>query len=373
ETDEPGADATPYNNETPLVFKINHLLAVTTPDDFGAGALRDAIEHANAECTGTLPCKIVFPALLRIAPQSPLPTITACDVLIDGGGYLPDTRNRSFDVPRRVEISGESAGSGSGLVIASPCKAGFEGATVQGLAIRSFPENGISVVGAAGPQVTIAGCSLGTDATGTIAMPNGLRGISVAAPRVAMTIQNCLISGNTRSGIAFYYAGTANVAGNLSGVRFGAVPMPNGASGVYVDGGEVHLYLNAIEYNHDFGVAVGQNAAHVASNSDYIIANGGIAIDWGLDGPSDRAGLPPIPRLTEAFFDPAKGKTIVRGTLPLTILTQPGFYSVRVTSATGDYQGGMGLAGTGLFSTGKLGDIPFEIQIDGNHAGGRIT
>jgi hypothetical protein len=37
-----------------------------------------------------------------------------------------------------------------------------------------------------------------------------------------------------------------------------------------------------------------------------------LAIDWLLDGPSNLSGLPPVPRLTDAFYDPAPTSVIIR-------------------------------------------------------------
>src|SRR2546423_15009237 len=150
--------------------------------------------------------------------------------------------------------------------------------------------------------------------------------------------------------------------------------MPNGASGVYVDGcHSVRFNANAIEYNREFGIAIGPHAKHVVSDGDYIIANGGLAIDWGLDGPSGGGGgIPPVPRLTDAFFDAAKGGTVVRGVLPLALPPQ-GYYSVRLLLSDGDYEGGIVLPEKGSNTTFKSGQIEFEILLPGDRTGRRIA
>jgi hypothetical protein len=373
--DSDAVDPRPDNNRSPSTLTVYHTFDVTTPDDFGAGSLRAAIEQSNNECDGALPCKIRFDSAMRIAPQTPLPELSGCDVIVDGGVYDPLTfaRNRYFDQTRRVEIVGEHVASGAGIVISSHCGTHLGGVTLRGLAIGGFPENGVDLRPTNDHGVRIEGCFIGTDAAGTTAVPNGLRGISADARAGDLSVIDSLLAGNVRSGAALYNIRFADFTGNLIGVRFGGIPMPNGASGVYVAGGFARFTKNAIEYNHDFGIAVDRTAEHVNTAGDYIIANGGLAIDWGLDGPSDLPGFPPVPRLIDAFYDAAKNVTIVRGVLPITLLTAKGFYMVRALMSNGDYEGGITVSSSsGFISTNKLDDVPFEIQINGNRRGQRI-
>ena len=186
-----------------------------------------------------------------------------------------------------------------------------------------------------------------------------------------------LIAGNVRSGIAYWQGTGGGLSGNLVGVAFGGVPMPNGASGVYVNGGFVSTSGNAIEYNHDFGVAVGPGAAHFISRyDDYIALNGGIAVDWGLDGPTaiDHSGrMPPVPRLIDAFYDAPRNRTVIRGVIPMDKDTPQNFYEVLANVADGDFQGGIGaMPGTPLLQA--IGsDLPFEIFAIGNYQGRFVT
>src|SRR6266850_5381631 len=74
-----------------------------------------------------------------------------------------------------------------------------------------------------------------------------------------------------------------------------------------------------LQYNREFGVAVGPAAQHYYAVGDYIVFNGGLAIDWGLDGPTAQDGggrMPPVPRLLDAYYDPARNETVVAGVLP---------------------------------------------------------
>jgi hypothetical protein len=369
------ADSDPQvkGNSIPVSIAVYRAFTVTTSGDFGAGSLRDAIDQANAACDNTVPCKIRFAGVKRIAPLTPLPVVGGCDLLIDGGGYDPTTRNRSFDVPRGVEISGELVHSGSGLELSRACTAGSS-TSLQGLAIHSFPENGVAVTGARA-SVLIKGCSIGTDAAGAVALPNGLRGIAVAAPDASVGITDCLIAGNARSGVAVWDAQYVRLTGNLIGVRFGGAPLPNGGSGAFVGSGSLETSGNAIEYNHDAGIAVGRGG-RVLSMRDFIAFNGGIAIDWDFDGPSpvDPTGrIPPAPEILDAFADPAHNDTVVRVSVPWNGRFANNYYQVQLYVGGGDHQGGYALTMPPVLSYAPVG-TPFDIVFHGlNLKGQTIT
>src|SRR5262249_48590343 len=118
ESDLPDPDPGP--NTAASLLTVFRTFTVNTPDDFGAGSLRETIEQVNAGCDGVIPRKTRFDRPMRIAPRTPLPAIASCDLVVDGGVYDPQNlpRNRYFDVPRRVEIAGDEVESGSGLTVA---------------------------------------------------------------------------------------------------------------------------------------------------------------------------------------------------------------------------------------------------------------
>jgi len=306
-------DSIPSNGflNQPLTIDIYRTFEVTTFDDDGAGSLRDAIVTANARCDGLVKCRIVFTKPMAIHPLTPLPAITACDLLVDAG--------RSDDVaaPRAVEISGARSTYGDGLQLRSPC-----GVTVQGLAIDGFGANG--VVLASPPHLPfvgllmITGCSIGTDSAAATARPNGLRGISIETTETHAYIRNSVVSGNNRSGIAAWSASAVEIAGCLIGAGKENRPLPNGASGVFLNGGETHIRGGLITANGDFGVAIGAGAAHVAIDS-VVVGNGRQDIDYGLDGPTaiDAAGrMPPVPQLLSAAYDAVSNTTRVQLVVP---------------------------------------------------------
>src|SRR5947209_3545292 len=128
-----------------LRILVYRTFQVTSAGDFGAGSLRAVLQDANDRCgRDAPPCKMLFAEAMRIVPSSPLPPLTACDVVIDAGGYVGAYPIRSFDKPRRVEISGENAGAANGLIIRSNCGHLYD-VTIRGFDVHSFAGNGISI------------------------------------------------------------------------------------------------------------------------------------------------------------------------------------------------------------------------------------
>jgi len=314
-------------NSSQTTLYVPRLFTVTTANDFGAGSLRDALTQANDRCDGSIGCVIKFAGPMTIEPTSPLPAITGCNISIDGG---VDYR-ASLDVERPVEISGTKAGFANGLEVRTPCST-----TIQGLTINSFGANGIVV---APPlqanQVTIESCFIGTDTTASAARPNGMRGIAFETPQSNAQIYNNTISGNRYSGIAIWAASYVFIMSNRIGLGRDSRPLGNGASGVYVDGGQATIF-STIAYNHDFGVGIGPHAVHVDAPAEGLFANGVQDVDWGLDGmtPTDPTGrMPPVPVLIDATYDPGKGVTTIRGVLPAEG-RKNGLYTVRLFKQT---------------------------------------
>jgi len=171
-----------------------------------------------------------------IAPTSALPTVEN-GVTIDGttqsGGW--------------VQLSGATAGAVSGLVVTG-------NTTVGGLVIDGWQQAGIQVTGAAteftGPA-KIIGDRIGTDPTGTIAVPNqdgvhvnGYASIGGSGGTSASACTgNCvLLSGNTRGGLFIGNGGFAGIGGNTIGADVtGEVAVPN-AVGVDVTNDAVGGY-----------------------------------------------------------------------------------------------------------------------------------
>jgi hypothetical protein len=187
--------------------------------------------------------------------------------------------------------------------------------TVSGLVIDGFQGNGIIVL----PENvtdTIVGNYIGTDVTGTAAVPNGLAGVRIEG--LASTIKNNVISGNGQDGVLIFGndADENQVVSNFIGTdATGVAALGNGGNGVFVDAGLFNLIGgaaapqgNIIANNVQNGVRVDTGVGNaVLSNSIFNNAAGGIALTGG--GNNNQAA----PVLTSALVFP--GRTTVDGTL----------------------------------------------------------
>ena len=161
-------------------------LIVTTTDDTvaddGRTSLREAIANANT-LSGPKAISFNIPmtdpgysgGVFTIRPLSALPAITSADTLIDGTTQTAFTGDSNPAGPE-VVINGALAiatdNNADGLVLQA------DRGTVRGLVINGFirgdnsagqANSGIEIRGAG---CRVAGCYLGTDATGTQAVPN---------------------------------------------------------------------------------------------------------------------------------------------------------------------------------------------------------
>jgi len=360
-------DDEPANNVATVEVNVYRILAVTTADDFGAGSLRDTLARANAECDVKVACKMTFAGPMTIEPTSPLPAITACGLLIDGGV----AQGASLDLPRPVEINGAKAGFANGVEIRSFCSV-----TLRSVTINRFAANGLvlaepkSPSGFQGP-IFVEGCFIGTNTAATEARPNGMRGVAVETPFTSAYINGCTISGNRYSGIAVWDSQSIGVGNCRIGVGRDGRALGNGASGVFVNGGAVSASGGAIAYNRDFGVGVGAHATHVFAPAEYLFANGAQDLDWGLDGPTgiDPTGhMPPAPILIDAIYDAGRNLTTIRGFIPHEGVTPRSFSYLDVhlleKSGTG-YE-----SRTSQFTNAQsVDDIPFSLTIRGDLRG----
>ncbi len=291
--------------------------SVTSTADNGPGSLRQAIIDANAACSANdtkTPCSIRFeipptvPAegWFTIAPHSPLPSITVTDLLVDGEAQTALTGNTNVLGPEIYLFGGQAGDGAEGLDILSSA------AYVRGLAIGGFTGNGIRSVtrhvNFVETHHIIERNDLGTDPTGTAAVPNGLRGLT--GDGFSGEITGNVISGNRRSGVFLTDSSNATMRDNRIGVAAATDdPLGNGASGIYVGGDSGALVEhNVIAHSGDFGVAIARfSAAQILENR--IIQNVQSGIDLGLDGPT----IDTAPRITSARFDQSTGETVVEG------------------------------------------------------------
>jgi hypothetical protein len=313
---------TPANNQTENSIPVYQWYAVTTVADDGPGSLRDAIVQANAHCTPG-PCRIVFeipppvPAegWFTIAPVEPLPAITADRVSIEG---LRQTAFTGDTNPLGPEIAIDGHLARRGLKIVSRCEA-----VVEGLALGNFDEDqGLWFGGGAGcPEAyrpdrrAVASNYIGVDPTGTTPWPN-LRGLN--ADGALASVSKNVISHNRLSGI-WMWSGAVRFEQNRI--------ESNGASGIFVgpQAGRTFILNNVIANHREMGVAVARSKARIEIRGNAMKDNGGLGIDWGLDGVSpadadDRVNPSNAPVLLSATYDGARNETFFTLSLNSTVL-----------------------------------------------------
>ena len=244
------------------------------------GTLRWAINQLDANRGPSSTIAFDLPSNeLTITPGTaglgPLPSITE-PVDIEG------QTQPNFAGKPLVVINGGSAGSNaSGLTLG----AGSSNSVIQDLVIDGFAKNGIQI-DSSGDQVE--GCYVGTDASGTVAVPNSAGGISVFA--TGATIGGTasgdanVISGNGFDGILIG-ATDCLVAGNEIGTdAAGTAAVANSGDGILVEssnatiGGTASGDANVISGNGSYGVDIEATDCLVAGNEIGTDAGGTAAV-----------------------------------------------------------------------------------------------
>jgi titin len=255
---------------------------INTSND-GVGSLRQAILDANASPG---PDTITFNittcmGVCVIQPASALPPLEGGEITIDGysqPGAVEATATTSATI--LIEIDGTNAGEAYGLHVTST------GNVVRGLAITNFAWDGIRVAENQATGNTISGNHIGTGADGTSDGGNALAGVRVTGGAQFNTIggdepgERNVISGNDSYGVELGTAGMSSnfVSGNYIGTdASGTVPLPNGG-GVRVSsstqhntvGGDVPGERNVISGNAGHGISIYNNPAHNTISGNFI-------------------------------------------------------------------------------------------------------
>jgi hypothetical protein len=261
-------------NPTIMLSQALSTFTVTNNDDSGPGSLRQAIIDANANAgADVITFNIPGAGVHTIKSLSFLPVITDT-VTIDG------TTQPSFAGSPIIELNGS-------LLPAESFEAGLEinasGCVVRGLVINGFFDGtGIILRTGGATENRIEGCYVGTNSTGTAAIPNS-RGIEInddgftpnsGATRniIGGTTANArnLFSGNKDYGVLIEGNTTSDnvVQGNFIGTNpDGTSTVANAFAGVgifspnNVIGGTVAGARNVVSGNVDYGIFIDESNA----------------------------------------------------------------------------------------------------------------
>lgn len=302
------------NSRTQSAVRVIRWIEVKTAADEGAGSLRDAMEQANATCTPG-PCRIVFeipgpvPAegWFTITPSRPFPPLTSSRISIEGTRQTAFTGDTN---PAGPEVAIDGRFAHHGLELLNRCES-----VVEGLAIGNFDAN--QAIRMTAPDSCpefdradrreIARNHIGVDPSGTVAWPNR-RGIS--ANDSGVLVSKNVISHNTYSGI-WMMRGPIRIREN----RF----EHNGASGIFLGPQTTFAEVleNTIAEHREMGVAVARGAREIDIRQNAMKNNGGLGIDWGLDGVSpvdgddSNFGASNAPVLLTARYIASEDRTVV--------------------------------------------------------------
>jgi hypothetical protein len=329
------------NNTARATLQVYRHLVVSTNADAGEGSLRSAIETANQTCAGA-PCRIVFEmpseSLQTITPASALPAVTADRVAIDGGG--------------KITLDGTAAHSG--LQMFSKHES-----IVQGLTFRNFGDQGLWVRAAyASPRDFLDQRRVSGNR-----FTNNFRGLRLDGAYGTLVEDN-VIEDNVRSGIWSWDGVGLRIFGNRI--------ERNGASGVFLGPGvhSAEIESNTITEHPEMGIAIASEAKYVHIEKNVIRDNGGLPIDWGLDGMSrvdvdDSAIRSNAPVILSAVYDATTDRTKVTMVLFSFAIDNYPFWTIDL------YADAVWIGGREIYGRPEPG--PFVVELPGNLTGKVMT
>lgn len=237
------------------------------------GASQDTIQFNIA---GAGPHVITLAAALQPVLQP---------LIIDGLSQ-PGATCTGLPADPRIVINGSGLGSGTtGLVISAG------NTRVRGLVIQRFSSHGVVLQGGSG---SVLECNyIGTNAAGINDLGNGGIGVYVNNTPGATLLRN-LIAGNDSYGV---YLGGGNASGNVLRGNFigtnesGSAAIPNGETGILVEsaanttiGGTQPADRNVISGNAGYGVAINGASSGTVVRGNYIGVGGNGSAALGNNG-----------------------------------------------------------------------------------------
>jgi hypothetical protein len=214
---------------------------VTTTSDTGPGSFRAAIYYATDHPGTTIRFNIPVSdpgysnGVYNIHLTGMLPPLVANGTIIDGSTQ-PGFAGRPLIVVDASQIIPQTFTSDTFLIYSASNQ-------IKNLLFSGYDFNGLTLIYANATNNIISGCWFGLDATGTNAAPNAFQGILIAAGASGNIIggtsalQRNVISGNAQYGVFITDSNTTGnvVLGNYIGTDFtGSNAVPNGLSGVFL-------------------------------------------------------------------------------------------------------------------------------------------
>jgi hypothetical protein len=387
---------------------------VTTTADFGPGSLRAALyyvtDHPGSVVQFNIPSGDpgYSNGVFNIHLTGHLPPLVNNGMVIDGSTQ-PGFAGQPLVFVDGSQIIPETFTSNSGLLIYS------SGNQVKNIAFSGFNWNGLTLEFADATNNTIAGCWLGLDATGTNAAPNAYQGILFANGAGhnfiggTNAVARNVISGNAQYGIWMSDANTTGnvVLGNYIGTDASgsvAVPNPDGGIGMFynavghVIGGTNANARNIISGNGNAGLWLsGSGVSNNLVQGNFIGLNaaGNAAIPntfagiYVLNGASSNSILNNVIsgnlQYGAYISDPGTGNNVVLGNfigpdVTGTKAIGDGGFGIGIwNGASGNFIGGTG-AGTGNLISGNpgfsygiaLGGVSGNV-VQGNFIGTDVT
>lgn len=272
---------------------------VSNTSDAGAGSLRQAITDANmAGGTNTIAFAIPGAGPHTITLASQLPAIGGT-LTIDGYSQPGSVKNTNapdqggLNTVLAIEVSG-----GGTVAPGFYTAGGVVTLTVQGLTMNHF--SGDAIVGNGGSltasQLNVYGNFIGTTLDGSALPSNGNSGTAIRSGFTSAQIggalpwQRNLLSGNGGAGVLA--SGPVIIEGNLIGTdASGTLAIPNGLannwggiilgtrSNVRIGGAGV-ASRNLISGNHPWGIGIWGSFGASGSTADFEIKGNYIGTDW---------------------------------------------------------------------------------------------
>ena len=393
-------------------------IIVTSTADWGPGTLREALSQAPSGAFITFDPALFPPDdPTTIFILSALPELAQGQLTIDGSnaGIILD----GSQAPRPEPVTGlvvASRGnviqglqilhfSGGGIIIARGAQDNTiggdrttgTGPSGQGNVISGNGETGVAILGAGTGNNVVSGNYIGTDISGSFAIPN-LRGVVISDGAAENIVggneegEANVISGNEIDGLVIAGAATVGnkVTGNHIGISAtGTVAIGNGACGVWLGEGTRHNIIgggnpaerNVISGGKENGVVI-DGSTHNTISGNFIgtdasgtasLGNGniGVVLAWGAQynlvggaTPEERNLISGSGNVGVSIADTDTMSNTVSGNYIGTDVTG--------TRALGNVEAGVWIGNSAQYNT-VGGTTPEERNlISGNHGGGVV-